>query len=162
MNITEDNVLELLPVADQYQFVEIVTQCLQFLGEGLNFDNYIGVHNYAKQYLVCAKLEEASLSFILEHFNTIIRKAINGEHEEFNKLTCAELEELLGYDELNVTSEEQAFEAIVQWIKFDPNERITYMGRYFFIHTNIKEYSSSTFGKITDHVRENYGSRQKS
>ena len=149
MSITENNVLELLSAADQYQFLEVVPKCLQYLEEGLNHDNCIGIHSYATQYIVCAKLEEASLSYILEHFNTIISQATNGEHEEFNKLTCAELEELLEYDELNVTSEEQAFEAIVQWIKFDPNERTKYMSKYFFILTYMKEYSSSTFEKNT-------------
>ena len=43
--------------------------------------------------------------------------------DEFLELTADEFAELLSYDELNIRSEEAAFEAIVQWIEHDALER---------------------------------------
>ena len=63
---------------------------------------------YAQTYF-CKKLEQAALSYILEHFETIIS---NENNETYKDLSCEELEELFGYDELNIRSEENGFEAI--------------------------------------------------
>ena len=54
-------------------------------------------------------MEQAALSYILEHFETIIS---NENNETYKDLSCEELEELFGYDELNIRSEENGFEAI--------------------------------------------------
>ena len=85
---------------------------------------------YAKIYF-CKELEEAALSYILEHFETIA----NSASEEFNGLDCQELEELLGYDELNVRSEEHAFKAIVKWISIDPASRSQNMSNSLYFYT---------------------------
>jgi kelch-like protein 10 len=166
VNITGDNVHELLPAADQFNIEGIVFKCCKFLEESLNPDNCIGLRNYAKQYF-CTKLEEASLSYILEHFESIISTASNGEHEEYNNLTCDELEELLAYDELNIRSEEHAFEAIIQWIQFDEKERIPYMTRllaklrvglmdteYFMVHVRNHEYVKACGEGIRPLIRD--------
>ena len=78
----------------------------------------------------CTKLEEAALSYILEHFETIIA---NSESEEYNGLSCEELEELFGYDELNIRSEEHAFEAIVKWISIEPDSRSQDMSKLSYV-----------------------------
>ena len=80
---------------------------------------------YAQTYF-CTKLEEAALSYILEHFETIIAAENN---ETYKELSCVELEELFGYDELNIRSEENGFEAIVKWINQAPEQRQHYMCR---------------------------------
>ena len=65
-------------------------------------------------------MEKAALNFILEHFETILS---DDENETYKDLTCEELEDLFGYDELNIRSEENGFEAIVKWI--DASRMIT-------------------------------------
>ena len=133
MHITADNVHELLPAADQFNIEGIVFKCCKYLEENLTPDNCIGLRKYAKQYF-CTKLEAAALSYILEQFETII--ATTGDHEEYNELNCDEIEELLGYDELNIRSEEHAFEAIVKWIRVDFNLRTQYMSKtHLFVFT---------------------------
>ena len=72
----------------------------------------------------CTKLEEVTLKFIVKHFRKIIAKGVSGE---FNELSCAELEELIAHDELNM-SEENAFKAIVKWISSKPDIRSQNMG----------------------------------
>ena len=79
----------------------------------------------------CKELEEAALSYILEHFETIA----NSASEELNGLGCQELEELLGYDELNVRTEEHAFKAIVKWISIDPASRSQNMSKSLYFYT---------------------------
>ena len=130
VNITVDNVHELLPAADQFNIEGIVFKCCKFLEENLTPDNCIGLRKYAQQYF-CTKLEEAALSYLLEHFETIISSATTGEHDEYNNLSCGELEQLLGYDELNIRSEEHAFEAVIQWIQFDEKQRPQYMSKSY-------------------------------
>jgi len=161
--ITAENVHELLPAADQFNIEGIVFKCCKFLEENLEPENCIGVRKYAKMYF-CTKLEEAALSYILEHFETIIA---NSESEEYNGLSCEELEELFGYDELNIRSEEHAFEAIVKWISIEPDSRSQDMTRllaklrlglmdtdYFMHHVRNHEYVKACGDTIRPLIRD--------
>lgn len=142
--ITAENVVELLTTADKFNIEKIVFKCCRFIEENLQPENCIGVRKYAKIYF-CKELEEAALSYILEHFETIANSAC----EEFNGLDCQELEELLGYDELNVRSEEHAFKAIVKWISIDPASRSQNMTK-LLAKVRLGSMNTSYF---MDHVR---------
>jgi len=119
VTITCDNVQELLPAADQFNIDGIVFKCCAFLEQCLDPSNCIGLRRYA-QFYFCKALEEAALNYILQNFESIIMEKYK---DEFLELAAPEFAELLSYDELNIRSEEAAFEAIVQWIEHDPLDR---------------------------------------
>lgn len=163
VSITADNVYELLPAADQFNIEGIVFKCSKFLEESLTPQNCIGLRRYAQTYF-CTKLEEAALSYILEHFETIIS---NENNETYKDLSCVELEELFSYDELNIRSEENGFEAIVKWINQAPEQRQHYMCRllgklrlglmntdYFMHHVRGNEYVKACGEEIRPLIRD--------
>ena len=66
--------------------------------------------------LSCVTLVEAADKFLEKNFNQV------SEEEEFVNIEVAQLQELLNRDTLCV-SEENAFEALLRWVKKDPESR---------------------------------------
>lgn len=163
VRITAENVYELMPAADQFNIEGIVFKCCKFLEENLSPVNCIGVRQYAQMYFR-EQLADAALSYLLEHFETIIATE---ENEEFNMLTCEELVDIFDNDELNIRGEEHAFEAIVKWIGKDPDNRKTSMTQllgklrlglmeteYFMHHVRGHEYVKACGEEIRPLIRD--------
>lgn len=114
--ITDDNVEELLPLADQFEVLGVVQLCCQFLLQELRPENCLGIYKFARHYF-CHDLEEKGRKYIRHHFKIILKNS-----QEFKELTADELYEILHDDELNVRNEEIVFEAIKIWIEAKNNE----------------------------------------
>lgn len=71
-----------------------------------------GIHYFADMYS-CTELEVAARRYIYQHFLEVIR------HDEFLQLAEIRLVELFKSDQLQVTSEEEVYEAAVAWVKAD-------------------------------------------
>lgn len=56
--------------------------------------------------------------YIMRNFSQLI-----GKSQELLELPLAELEAMIGADELNVKSEEIVWETVLKWIDFDPENR---------------------------------------
>ncbi|XP_070566087.1 kelch-like protein 10 [Ptychodera flava] len=117
--ITEDNVVDLVVAADQFHILGILDQCVDFLVARLSPDNCIGIRKFAQCYYIPA-LAEAAFKYTLEHFDEV---SSNYDKDEFLELSIDELVELVSHDDLNVKVEEIAFEAVIRWIDYDPENR---------------------------------------
>ncbi|XP_055037372.2 kelch-like protein 10 [Misgurnus anguillicaudatus] len=116
--ITEENVQELLVVADRILIKDLVDACCGFLESQLCPENCIGIFMFTEHFHSCSKLHEKAKFYILEHFKNVV-----GLSQELQELPLKHLEELIGRDELNIKEEEIVFEAILRWIEHDPQER---------------------------------------
>ncbi|XP_074428239.1 uncharacterized protein LOC141737442 [Larus michahellis] len=114
--LTDDNVECLLIAADQFNVLDIVRLCCEFLKSQMCLENCIGIWRFTG-YHYCPDLREAAHEFILHHFEEVTRVST-----EFLALSFNELECLLEKDELPV-KEEAVFEAVLKWVAHDLQSR---------------------------------------
>jgi len=118
MQVDEENVQNLLPVACLLQMNGIKSACSEFLKRQLDWNNCLGVQAFAEAHN-CVELKEAADLYALQHYLEVL------EGDEFLELNTEELTKLLASDELNVKGEEQVFESVINWVKHRPDERST-------------------------------------
>ncbi|XP_074447783.1 kelch-like protein 10 [Larus michahellis] len=114
--VTDDNVESLLIAANQFNVLDIVRLCCDFLKSQLCLENCIGVWRFTGYYY-CPNLQEAAHEFILRHFEEVTRVST-----EFLVLSFKDLERLLEKDEPPV-KEEAVFEAVLKWVARDLQNR---------------------------------------
>ncbi|XP_008939863.1 PREDICTED: kelch-like protein 10 [Merops nubicus] len=120
--LTTDSVENLI-TADQFIALGIVGLCCEFLKSHLSVKNCIGIWRLTDWYN-CPDMREAASAFILQHFEEVTKVSA-----EFLELSVSELKHLIERDELNVRQEDAVFEAILQWIGHDPQNRRRYVTR---------------------------------
>ncbi|XP_057660324.1 kelch-like protein 10 isoform X2 [Diorhabda carinulata] len=120
-NINQTNVKELLKYADQYQILDVVHLCCNFLMDELNSANCLEILQFANQYF-CKDLIERGKLYIRHNFLELLK-----EGSAFQNISSQHLEEVLKDDELNVRSEETVFEAIKIWISYAPVKRKAFL-----------------------------------
>ncbi|XP_078396954.1 kelch-like protein 18 [Cetorhinus maximus] len=118
--IDQQNVQSLLIGASFLQLQNVKDVCCTFLRERLHPKNCLGVRQFAET-MMCTVLYDSSNSFIHQHFVEVSMS------EEFLALPFEEVFELVARDELNVKSEEQVFEAVLAWVRFDRENREDYL-----------------------------------
>ena len=77
---------------------------------------FAGISAFADRH-DCADLVSSSESFARQHFIDVVQS------EEFMEISAKQLTRLLSDDDLNIQSEERAFEAALAWIKYDADVR---------------------------------------
>ncbi|CAL1262525.1 unnamed protein product [Larinioides sclopetarius] len=108
------NVQSLLVGASFLQLIRVRDACCDFLKKRLHPNNVLGVQSFADA-LGCTTLVEATNRYIQMYFTEVARS------EEFLNLKFEEIKDIVSRDELHITSEEQVFEAVLTWVKFDLN-----------------------------------------
>ena len=108
--INEDNVEKILSTACLFQMPNVIQACSCFLGKQLHFTNAIGFTLFAEQQN-CDDLYQLSLSFTAKNFMEIYQNS-----DEFLRMNVEQLSTLLKNNDLNVTSEEDVFKALVKWL----------------------------------------------
>lgn len=115
-----NNVQSLLVGASFLQLHRVRDACCDFLKKRLHPSNVLGVRAFADT-LGCSSLVVSANKFVQKHFVEVSKS------EEFLNLGFAEVKEIIGRDELYVLSEEQVFEAVMDWVKRDPDKRMMYL-----------------------------------
>nr|XP_023674210.1 kelch-like protein 6 isoform X2 [Paramormyrops kingsleyae] len=117
--ITKQNVQKILEAASLFQFLRMVEACSSFLTNALLPENCVGVLQLADTHSL-TPLKVHVQNYITQAFGCVV------SHEEFLDLPGEALANLLQRDDLNVTQEEQAYEAAMLWIvseRTKPRER---------------------------------------
>ncbi|CAL1297525.1 unnamed protein product [Larinioides sclopetarius] len=120
-NVTQDNVVTLLPAADQFNVLGMLRDCTDFLLEKMDAENCIGFKDFAHIFFLL-DLEKAAESYLLSHFADVVTKS-----EEFLDMPLEPLLALLNHDRINVRNEELVWEAGVRWIDHLPDERMKHV-----------------------------------
>ncbi|RWS00717.1 Kelch-like protein 17, partial [Dinothrombium tinctorium] len=121
ISICEDNVQSLLPAASLLQISSVREACCKFLLRQLHPSNCLGIRHFADAHS-CEELHQTSHKYALENFPEVVLT------EEFLDLPYNEVENLISSDQLNVTTEECVYNAVMSWIKHDLKNREHYLG----------------------------------
>lgn len=116
IELLEDNIEALLATASLLQLKYIVDACCQFLIKELHPSNCLGIKKFADIH-GCAQLLEKSNDYTNEHFMEVIK------NQEYLALSVEDVTLLLQSDDLNVSTEESVFDALLKWLEFDPTNR---------------------------------------
>ena len=116
IQVCEDNVQSLLPASSLLQLWSVRDACCDFLKKQLHPSNCLGIRSFADAH-TCTELLESSHKFALQHFVAV------SQTEEFMLLPVTEVRELVSSDDANVASEEQIYNSVMNWIKFDVENR---------------------------------------
>uniref|UniRef100_A0A1A9ZKX3 Kelch-like protein diablo n=1 Tax=Glossina pallidipes TaxID=7398 RepID=A0A1A9ZKX3_GLOPL len=116
ITLTEENVQLVYSASDYFQIEWIKKKCMEYFERNLSPANCFQVRKYADQ-PPFKELYGRSHNYILKHFDKLIHK------EELLRLSFEEIEELIKDDRLAVGFEDNAYKAIMNWVKYDLEER---------------------------------------
>lgn len=116
IEITEENVQDLLPASGILQLTWVRDACCEFMKHQLDFSNCLGIRSFADTH-GCPELQYAADCFAQQHYLEV------QESSEFLDLSAEELSSLLESEDLNVQNEEQVFESVMKWARHDPTSR---------------------------------------
>lgn len=112
VEVSEDNVQQLLPASKMLQIEDIEVICCDFLKHELDSSNCVGIYTFSDAHS-CFNLSKSALDFIHRNFVEVSKQ------DEFLQLTKTSLLEMLESEELKIESEEQVFEAAMRWVVHD-------------------------------------------
>ncbi|XP_022090242.1 kelch-like protein 17 [Acanthaster planci] len=122
INIGEKNVQSLLPAASLLQLHSVRDACCKFLLGQLDPSNCLGIRRFADMH-GCYDLEQSSHLYSLQNFNHVVNT------EEYLHLPADEVMQLISSEQLNITSEEDVFNAVVLWVRADMPTRQRYVAK---------------------------------
>ena len=118
--LTVDNVESLVKACDVLQLDTLKTACESFMLKHVDPANCFGFHKFAASYHL-DELQQKARRMMRSEFKIV------ASTDEFKKLSCSELIELIKDDEVNVASEDIVFDAVLGWIQHDLDNRKSFM-----------------------------------
>uniref|UniRef100_A0A8C6S5S7 Kelch-like family member 41b n=1 Tax=Neogobius melanostomus TaxID=47308 RepID=A0A8C6S5S7_9GOBI len=117
IDLTDDNVQDIIAVANRFQIPSVFTVCVNYLQKKISMSNCMAIFRIGLV-LSCPRLAMAARNFIADRFEFLHKD------EEFLKLAPHELFAVIGGDTLNVEREEMVFEALMSWVRHDKGNRV--------------------------------------
>ena len=116
--INDDNVLELLNTASFLLVTPVKKACLHILNRNFSTENCFSILQVAEQFGASDLAKKASNS-IKENFFS----AVN--NEEFVSISKKSLIDFISSDEIQVEREEEVYQAVLKWVKYDEENRVS-------------------------------------
>lgn len=117
IDINDNNVQDILTVANRFQIPSVFTVCVNYLQKKLTKKNCLAVYRLALM-LNSQRLAITARDYIADRFE------IMSKDEDFLELASHELFAIIGTDVLNVEKEELVFETLMRWIRKDKEKRV--------------------------------------
>lgn len=117
IDLTDDNVQDIIAVANRFQIPSVFTVCVNYLQKKLSLGNCLAIFRMGLV-LSCPRLAIAARNYIADRFELLYKE------DEFLKLAAHELFAIIGGDSLNVDREELVFEAVMAWVRHDREKRL--------------------------------------
>lgn len=115
-DVNEDNVEALLMAALYLQMETLQTLCVNYYRSKIQVSNCLRAWALGQQYFFI-DLEKSAASFAFRNFKKVIKC------EEFLCLDSSQLISILRSDNLKIDAEEEVFDALMEWIRFDKQAR---------------------------------------
>ena len=115
-----DEVQTLLYASSILQVEAVAAACCDFMKTQLDPQNCIGVRTFAEQH-GRTELVRTTDQFILSHFEDVVCSY------EFVNITPQTMTSLISSSDLNVRSEQNAYEAVMKWVRHDVDRRKRYL-----------------------------------
>ncbi|KAH3769879.1 kelch-like protein 13 isoform X2 [Dreissena polymorpha] len=110
MELTVENVEEVLSAATHLQVTDAVELCSKYIESSIVVDNCVDVLNLAELYSLSATYRKAQ-HFMLKHFEVMAKMG------QYMKLNHNQLSQLLEDNSLRISSEYQLFELVLCWMQ---------------------------------------------
>ncbi|XP_027020130.2 kelch-like protein 41a [Tachysurus fulvidraco] len=124
IDITDENVQDVLTVANRFQIPSVFTVCVNFLQKQLSLGNCLAIFRLGLL-LNCPRLAMAARDYIAERFEILYNE------QDFLEFNPPELFAIIGSDSLHVEKEELVFELLMKWIRKDKENRAKHLGDAF-------------------------------
>ena len=111
-SIDSSNAQDLLMIADYLIIPRLKSKASNFLESSLNASNCLALESFAFRYN-CESLKQAADVFKIEHFVAVAKS------DDFRALDAENIKELISKDEINVSDEEEVYQAVIAWVKHD-------------------------------------------
>ena len=111
-SIDSSNAQDLAMIADYLIIPSLKTRASDFLQGSINASNCLALESFASQYN-CESLQQASVTYKCENFVAVTKS------EDFRTYDVEKVKELICMDEVNVSEEEEVYQAMIAWIKHD-------------------------------------------
>ncbi|KAM9344083.1 kelch-like protein 41a [Pholidichthys leucotaenia] len=116
IDINDNNVQDILAVANRFQIPSVFTVSVNYLQKKLSKKSCLAIYRLGLM-LNCARLAMAARDYVADHFESI------SKDEDFLELAPPELFAIIGADSLNVEREELVFESLMRWVRKDKDKR---------------------------------------
>ncbi|XP_062861650.1 kelch-like protein 41a [Trichomycterus rosablanca] len=124
IDITDENVQDILAVANRFQIPSVFTVCVNYLQKKVSLGNCLAIFRLGLV-LNCPRLAMTARDYIAERFETLAKD------QDFLEFNPPELFAIIGGDALNVDKEEVVFELLMKWIRKDKENRVKHLGDAF-------------------------------
>ncbi len=115
-SIDSSNAQDLIMIADYLIIPSLKTKASLFLQGSINASNCLALESFASQYN-CESLKQVVVAYKFENFVAIAKT------EDFRGLDFEKVKELICSDEINVSEEEEVYQAVIAWVKHDVPSR---------------------------------------
>ena len=120
LEVSTENIFDLLTAADMLQFSVIKDSTSAFISSKVTPSNCIEISVFADVHN-CKGLKEFSQTFARENFRSVSRT------EAFKEANLSQVCQLMSSGSLGITTEKDVFEAMMLWIKHDKDARVQYL-----------------------------------
>jgi len=111
-SIDSSNAQDLLMIADYLIIQSLKSKASDFLQSSVDASNCLALESLASRYN-CESLKQAAVACKFENFVAVVKS------EEFRALDIENIKELICKDEINVSDEEEVYQAVIAWVKHD-------------------------------------------
>ena len=112
VSIDSSNAQDLAKIADYLIIPILKTRASLFLQGSINASNCLVLESFACQYH-CESLQQATVTYKCENFVAVTKS------EDFRTCDVEKIKELICMDEINVSKEDEVYQAVIAWIKYD-------------------------------------------
>ena len=117
IELTVDNVQEILSASSLLQIHEVQDLCCSFLMKQLDVSNCLGIKTFVEANGCPQKVTSDIDKFACRHFQQVAMGA------EFLSSSAENVSSLISSLDLKVSNEEEVYSAVLEWVKQDPEER---------------------------------------
>lgn len=120
INLTIDNVQEILSASSLLQITYVMEQCCAFLMKQLDVNNCLGIKTFVEAN-GCSQVSDDIDRFARKHFQQV------SIGTEFLNSSWENVASLISSNDLKVSKEEEVYLAVMEWVKQEPKERTQYL-----------------------------------
>ena len=114
--ICSSNAQDFVVASDYLIIPSLKSKASQFMEESMNASNCLAMESFASQYN-CDSLRQAAIKYKFQHFIAVVKS------DDFLSLDFDKVRKLMCEDELNISEEEEVYEAVMAWVKHDLSSR---------------------------------------
>ena len=112
VSVDSSNAQDLAKIADYLIIPSLKTKASLCLQGSISASNCLALESFASCYN-CESLQQAAVTYKCENFVAVTKS------EDFSRLDVEKVKELICMDEINVSEEDDVYQAVISWIKCD-------------------------------------------